>query len=84
MERWRSGPERKATSSRDGLGKRPWVASAAATIMASEEQGSRARASAGPTKGTIVTNDMQAMARKNSAARAMGWRQKVWMPSLTH
>ncbi|MNR45683.1 hypothetical protein D3C85_1645620 [compost metagenome] len=80
--RWR--PVRNATSSSVGVGKRPCVASAAATIMASDVQGSSASASAGPMSGTSVTSDMPAMARKKSAARAKGWRQKVWTPSLTH
>ena len=82
FRRWR--PVRKATSSSAGVGKRPWVASAAATIIASEVAGSSASARAGPINGTMLISDMPTMARIKIAARAMGWRQKVWTPSLTH
>jgi hypothetical protein len=60
------------------------MASAAATIIASVAEGSRASASAGPMRGTMVAMDMAAIAMKNSAASAIGWRQKARMPRRTH
>ena len=76
-------PVRKATSDTAGVGKRPCTASAAATIMASVAEGSRASATAGPTSGIMVASDMAAMVMKNRAASAMGCRQNARMPSLT-
>ncbi|GDY35159.1 hypothetical protein ACINB_10510 [Acidovorax sp. NB1] len=51
--------------------------------MASVADGSSASAMAGPTRGTMVASDMEAMVMKNSAASAMGCRQNARMPSLT-
>ena len=79
--RWR--PVRNATSSTAGVGNLPCDACAAATIIASVDEGSRASAIAGPTSGTRVASDMAAMVMKNSAAMAMGCRQNARIPSLT-
>ena len=79
----RCRPVRNATSSTAGVGNRPWVASAAATIMASVADGSRVSAMAGPTSGTMLASDMAAIVMKNSAASAMGCRQNARTPSLT-
>ena len=76
-------PVRNATSSTVGVGKRPWIASAEATIIASVAEGSSASASGVPTNGTIEASDIAAMVIKNSAAIAMGWRQNTPMPPLT-